>query len=114
MRLGQEGEDLAVRHLKKKGYRIIERNYKNPLGEIDIIAYESGSIVFIEVKARSSDEFGMPLEAVHRKKQEKMKQVALIYLKRFKTEVPARFDVVSIYRGRVPTEVEIIKNAFET
>ena len=114
MHLGKEGEDLAVRHLKKKGYRIIERNYKNPLGEIDIIAYESGSVVFIEVKTRSTDEFGMPVEAVHRKKQEKMKQVALMYLKRFKTEMPARFDVVSVYAGRVEAEVEIIKNAFET
>lgn len=113
MKLGQEGEDLAVRHLKKKGYRILERNYKNPLGEIDIIAYENGAIVFIEVKARSSDEYGLPVESVHRKKQEKMKRVALLYLKRFKTEVPARFDVVSVFMGKSGTEIDIIRNAFE-
>jgi putative endonuclease len=113
MKLGAKGEELAVSHLKKNGYRILERNYRNAIGEIDIIASENRTIVFIEVKARTSGDFGMPFEAVNRKKQRKMRNVALLYLKKFKKEVPARFDVVSILMELGREEVSVIKNAFE-
>lgn len=80
--LGSKGEDLAVRFLKRKGYRIIERNYKTPIGEIDIIAQDGGTLVFIEVKTRTSASFGYPFEAVDRKKRQKLKNLALLYLKK--------------------------------
>lgn len=113
MTLGQAGEELAVSYLKKKGYRIIERNYRNSFGEMDIIAYEKGTIIFIEVKTRASEEFGMPFESVHRRKRERMKKIALLYLKKLKKEMPARFDVVSIIMRNGDPLITLIKDAFE-
>jgi len=112
MDTGSRGEDRAVFYLQKRGYRILERNYRNRLGEIDIIALEKGTIVFIEVKTRTSDSFGFPFEAVTKRKREKMKNVALLYLKKFRHEVPARFDVVSIFLEEATETVEIIRDAF--
>lgn len=112
METGCRGEERAVFHLKKRGYRILERNYRNRLGEIDIIAFEKGTVVFIEVKSRTSDAFGFPIEAVTRRKQAKMKSIALLYLKKFGREVPARFDVVSVFWNGSQETVEIIQDAF--
>ena len=78
--LGQEGEKLAVQYLKRLGYRIICRNYRCPLGEIDIIARHGGVLVFVEVKSRSSQTFGSPGMAVTLAKQRKLSQVAWHYL----------------------------------
>lgn len=112
METGSRGEDLAVVYLLKRGYRILERNYRNHLGEIDIIALEKGTIVFIEVKTRTSDSYGFPIEAVTKKKQEKLKNIALLYLKKYRREAPARFDVVSIVLAGGAETVEIIRDAF--
>jgi len=111
---GKTGENLAVWYLKGCGYRILERNYRNRLGEIDIVAKEQGAIVFVEVKARRSGRFGNPKEAVTRKKREALSRVALSYLKESgQMEASARFDVVSIrYEGKMP-RIEVVKNAFE-
>jgi len=113
MNLGEKGEQLAVDFLKKKGYKIVERNYRNSFGEIDIIALHRGTVAFIEVKTRRSDEFGQPFEAVDQRKKVKMKNIALIYLRKFKKEVPARFDVVSIQVSADDKQIELIQNAFE-
>jgi len=103
-----------VRHLRKNGYKILEQNYRNKLGEIDIIAKEKGTLVFVEVKARKSDLFGNPKWAVTPKKQRKISMVALYYLKATKqTRVKARFDVISISSAADNPRIEIIKNAFE-
>lgn len=111
---GKESESLAVRHLRKNGYKILEQNYRNKLGEIDIIAKEKGTLVFVEVKARKSDLFGNPKWAVTPKKQRKISMVALYYLKATKqTRVKARFDVISISLTADNSRIEIIKNAFE-
>jgi putative endonuclease len=111
---GKESESLAVRHLRKNGYKILEQNYRNKLGEIDIIAKEKGTLVFVEVKARKSDLFGNPKWAVTPKKQRKISMVALYYLKATKqTRVKARFDVISISLTADNPRIEIIKNAFE-
>jgi len=94
---GKESESLAVKHLKKNGYKILEQNYRNKIGEIDIIAKEKGTLVFVEVKAGRTHFFGNPKWAVTPKKQRKISMVALYYLKATKqTHVKARFDVVSI------------------
>ena len=111
---GKESESLAVRHLKKNGYKILEQNYRNKLGEIDIIAKEKGVLVFIEVKARKTLFYGNPKWAVTPKKQRKISMVALYYLKSKKqTHVKARFDVVAISLSKDNPGIEIIKNAFE-
>ncbi len=111
--LGKQGEEIAVKFFKKKGYRIIERNYSTVFGEIDIIAKDRDVIVFIEVKTRADKSFGYPFEAVHPRKRKKMKQVALCYMKRLKREVPARFDVLSIDMEGGGKQIEHIQDAFE-
>lgn len=111
---GKESESLAVRHLKKNGYKILEQNYRNKLGEIDIIAKEKGTLVFVEVKARRTPFFGNPKWAVTFKKQRKISMVALYYLKSTKqTQIKARFDVVALSWAEDNPQIEIIKNAFE-
>jgi putative endonuclease len=111
--LGQKGEGAAVKFLKKKGYKIVKKNYKNPIGEIDIIAKDHDTLVFVEVKSRENIEYGEPFEAVHRFKKQKIANVALLYLKRLKEIPPCRFDVVSIYYKNGRPEVELIQDAFE-
>ncbi len=111
---GESGESIAVRFLKKKGYEIIEQNYRCKLGEIDIIARDGRVLAFVEVKARRTGDFGGPKWAVTPRKQRKISMVALKYLK--ETEQmgkKARFDVVAIRLLPGDPDVEIIKNAFD-
>ncbi len=111
---GAQSESLAARLLKQRGYTILETNYRTPLGEIDIIARERGTIVFVEVKARRSLGFGGPKWAVTPKKQRKISMVALYYLKTTRqSRAKARFDVVAIRSLTEPPQVEIIQNAFD-
>ena len=113
-KFGEQGESLATWYLKKKGYKIIEQNYRSHLGEIDIIAKEKKTIVFVEVKSRRSVRFGSPKWAVTPKKQRKISMVALYYLKTTRqTDVKARFDVVAVTSNRDEPQIEIVKNAFE-
>lgn len=114
--LGKEGEEQAARYLEKKGYRVLKRNFRCPVGEIDIIAKDGRAFVFVEVKTRAEDLFGLPEEAVDTRKQKKMKQAALYYLMRLKKEPPARFDIISIsvdQRGQGRRSIEHIRDAFE-
>ena len=111
---GEKSESVAVNCLKKQGYRIIELNYRTKLGEIDIIAKQGKTLVFIEVKARKSSRFGRPELAVTPKKQRKISMVALYYLKSTKqSNAKARFDVVAINSAKERPSIKIIKNAFE-
>lgn len=113
-RCGEAGEALAARLLRKRGYQVIATNYRTPLGEIDIIARDGDTIVFVEVKARRSGRFGAPKEAVTPRKQRKISMVALFYLKTTRqSQARARFDVVSIRSGPQGPSVEIIRNAFD-
>jgi putative endonuclease len=113
-KFGEAGESLAARILKRQGYQIIETNYRNQLGEIDIIAREGGSIVFVEVKARKSPNFGNPKWAVTPQKQRRISMVALYYLKTTRqSHAKARFDVVAISSLSEPPQVEIVRNAFD-
>lgn len=113
-KIGEKGEFIAERHLKKKGYKILERNYRTKLGEIDIIAKEKKTIVFVEVKTRRSWQFGNPKGSVTPAKQRKISMVALQYLKTIdRSNTKARFDVVAITATRDTPQIEIIKNAFE-
>ncbi|MFA5352876.1 MAG: YraN family protein [Thermodesulfovibrionales bacterium] len=110
--LGIQGEEAAVLHLRSKGFRILHRNYRTPLGEADIIARDGETLVFVEVKARRSDYHGQPFEAVVPRKQERLGRIALYYLKGQKTERLVRFDVVSILAGDKGYEINHIKDAF--
>ena len=112
--LGNKGEDLAVIFLQKKGYKIIAKNYRNYVGEIDIIARDGETTVFIEVKTRANDSFGYPFEAVHGRKRLKLRNLALLYMKKQGEEIPVRFDVLSIiYTDNGQKQIEHIKDAFE-
>lgn len=111
--LGKKGEALACLFLKRKGYRIIERNYKNLIGEIDIIAIDGDYLVFVEVKTRMSRAFGDPLEAINLHKQNKIRQVAMKYLqqKNMLEKSLCRFDVIAVMGDDIE-EIRHIKNAF--
>lgn len=94
---GGIGEADAYFYLKNKGYEIIDTNYTNKLGEIDIIASKNSYTIFIEVKYRTTLKFGYPREAVTLKKQHKIRQVATLYLmKKHKLDSSVRFDVIEI------------------
>ncbi|HIJ78234.1 MAG: YraN family protein [Desulfobulbaceae bacterium] len=113
--VGILGEKLARQHLKKQGYRIIAKNYRTALGEIDIIAEDDKTLVFIEVKTRRDRSCGHPLEAVTPAKCRQISKVALLYLAENKMENrEARFDVVAVSLGAGDKpEMEIVQNAFE-
>jgi putative endonuclease len=111
---GKEGEKIAADFLKKNGYRIVETNYRCPIGEIDIIARDKSELVFVEVKARKSSALGYPEQAVGVKKQRKMSKLALWYLQEKKsTDARARFDVVAILLLPSGNDIRLIRNAFD-
>ena len=113
-KFGEQGEALAVKRLKKAGYKIIETNYRTRLGEIDVIAKDKDTLVFVEVKTRTSFHYGSPKLAITPKKQKKISMAALYYLKTTgQSSARARFDVVTIISNRDAPQVEIIKNAFD-
>ena len=113
--LGTRGEISACGFLKKHGYEILEKNYKCKLGEIDLICRRQGRLAFIEIKTRTSVQYGTPQEAVNLQKQEKIFKVAQYYMKEKKlTKIPVAFDVVAILwkEGQAP-EMRLIVDAFE-
>lgn len=111
--LGKEGENIAEEFFRRKGFKILEKNYRTVFGEIDIIAKDKDVLVFIEVKARTDSAFGHPFEAVDRRKREKIRKVALCYMKRLKRECAARFDVLSINVEDGSRSIEHFRDAFE-
>ncbi len=107
--VGEKGEILAEKFLRKQKYKILERNYQNKIGEIDIIAKDKDTLVFVEVKTRASCKFGRPCEAVTPYKQNKIRGVASYYLMiKGLSDSDCRFDVVEI----LDEEINHIKNAF--
>ena len=112
--LGKQGEEIALKYLKKKAYKIIERNYRSRLGEIDIIASHKGATVFIEVKTRGNTDFGLPQESVDERKQQHMARVALNYIRhKGLPDGNFRFDVVGIDFFSGKPEITLIKDAFQ-
>ncbi len=107
---GASGEDAAERHLKTLGYKILERNYRTKMGELDIVASDGDTIVFVEVKSRRDKKFGAPELAVDARKQRQLARAAFMYLTRTKKyNSPCRFDVVSIF-SMPGTAAEIMVN----
>lgn len=107
-KLGAKGERQACKYLKRNGYKILERGYRNPFGEVDIIAEKGDTIAFIEVKTRLSEEYGAPSEAVNQRRRNKYIQAAKYYFYGKQIEVTVRFDIIEILRG----EINHIENAF--
>jgi putative endonuclease len=112
--LGKRGEDIAIDFLEGAGYKVLDRNFRCRSGEIDIVALDGKSIVFVEVKTRSKENFGPPKLAVDWRKQKQLVKVALAYLKQKKLmNRPARFDVVGIIIRGDKRKIELVKNAFD-
>jgi len=112
--LGRRGEDAAVRALRKRGYEILERGYRRLRGEIDVIARDRGTFVFIEVKTRTRRDFGPPEDAVNAAKQAQVRRIAEAYLSERKLgSPPCRFDVVAVETGADGTlSIRHIPDAF--
>ena len=112
--LGLVGEELASRELTARGYAILARRYRTPRGEIDIVADDRGTLVFVEVKARETAEFGSASEAVTPSKQRRLVRMAHDYLTRERIfDRPCRFDVVAIMFSGPEPEIEVFENAFD-
>lgn len=112
--LGGEGEDLAAAYLESKGFTILERNYFFERSEVDIVAYDETSIIFVEVKMRTSSRFGEPEDSVSEEKIEHIYKAAEAWLYERKMDgAPVRFDVISIVRekGHAP-DIRHFENAF--
>jgi putative endonuclease len=112
--LGASGEALAEDHLRGLGYRIVGRDVRTPLGQLDLVVQDGDTLVFVEVKTRAGHGFGLPQEAVDARKIRKLRQLALYYLKLTPHKGPVRFDVVglTVRAGRL-LRVDHIRNAIE-
>ena len=113
---GDWGEALAAEYLEARGCRIVEKEWRCRFGEIDLIAEQEGTLLFVEVKLRTNLRYGMPREYVTAKKQEKLRAAALLYLSMHGLDVPTRFDVAEVYtdahHSARSTRIEYIENAF--
>lgn len=110
--VGAQKEQKALEYLQRNHYVILDTNYTRKQGEIDIVARDTADdyLVFVEVKYRTNDRFGMPYQAVDGRKQRQLSNMAVRYLneKGLQSDIPVRFDIISIYRDKL----EHIKNAF--
>ncbi|MCU1383695.1 MAG: hypothetical protein JWL71_2392 [Acidobacteria bacterium] len=112
--LGKTGEDLACAALEQRGYEIIDRRHRQRGGEIDIIAKDGATWVFVEVKARDSHEFGEAVEAVTPSKRRRIARLAIDYATRHRLlNCPCRFDVVAIHFDDGNARIEVFQNAFD-
>jgi putative endonuclease len=112
--LGISGEALAADHLQSLGYKIVGSDVRTPLGQLDLVAMDGKTLVFVEVKTRAGHGYGLPQEAVDARKIRKLRQLALYYLKMRPHRGPVRFDVVglTVANGRL-SRVDHVKNAID-
>ncbi|MEL7060083.1 MAG: YraN family protein [Acidobacteriota bacterium] len=109
---GRLGEDEAVRWLRERGVRIVERNVRTSAGEIDLIAVDGETLCFVEIKARATDAYGPAIAAVPRAKQRRLARAAALYLARRPTDRPCRFDVVGLDLEDGRWRVRHVQDAF--
>lgn len=107
--LGHDAERVALYYLNGQGLVHVESNFRRPFGEIDLVMQEHGTLVFVEVRSRSRDDYGGAAASVSKAKQQRMAMVGQVYLQRFQTSPPCRFDVIAIDNGKI----EWIKNVIE-
>lgn len=110
--VGRRGEDIAASFLQEKGYTILERNWKRGDLEIDIIAKEGNTIVFVEVKTRSSNLFGNPEDSVDELRKKRLTAASNMYLNYKKLDNPYRYDIIAIILNSAKTEINHIEEAF--
>ena len=111
---GKWGERLGEDYIKKCGYEIVERNVRSPFGEIDLIAEDQGTLVFIEIKTRLNDSFGFAEEAVDERKKNQLVRLASWYLTRFPKANPRiRFDVLAVQKEGPHCNIRLIQNALD-
>ena len=112
--LGASGEALAEDHLRDLGYAIVARDVRTPIGQLDLVARDGNTLVFVEVKTRAGHGFGLPQESVDARKIRKLRQLALYYLKQTPHRGPVRFDVLglTVRQGKL-LRVDHIKNAID-
>ncbi|MCD6135664.1 YraN family protein [Candidatus Bipolaricaulota bacterium] len=108
-RIGKEGEKIACEYLQEHGYALIERNWRCPFGEIDIIARDGDTLAFVEVKRRSASGYGGADGALTLHKRRRIIAAARMYLSEVESDLPVRFDLVAIEKGRLT----LLKSAFE-
>ena len=111
-KLGKEGEKLALEYLEKKGYNILERNFRYQKAEIDIIAKKDSMIIVVEVKTRSTPEFGDPQDFVKPKQIQLLVKAIDYYILENDLDVEVRFDIVAIVKNNLGTKIEHLENAF--
>lgn len=112
-RAGDHGEDIALQYLSRRGYELVERNYRTRYGEIDLILRQNATLVFVEVKLRRGAGFGDPIEAVTPRKQESIRRLAEQYIAEVQPSFDeARFDVVGVLAGGKTSRIQHIKDAF--
>jgi len=110
--LGKKGEQLAVEFLQKKGYEIIDRNWRYKKAEVDIIAKKKDILAVVEVKTRSSNYFGNPQDFVNQKKIQLLVEAINEYVISKNLEVEVRFDIIAILKNKNSFEIEHLKDAF--
>ena len=114
LELGKLGEDLALKKITGLGYKFITRNYRCPLGEVDLIARDGDCLVFLEIKTRRNKSLGYAKEAINARKKRQLSKVALAYMKANNCcDVKSRFDVVAVTMRGGKARIEVIKNAFD-
>ena len=111
--LGRRGERIAERYLRQRGYVILERNFRGAGAEIDLVAMDSGTLAFVEVKTRRTKLYGEPHEAVTVNKQRHLRRAAEVFAARRRMQdAPMRFDVVAISEDEQGRRLELLKDAF--
>jgi putative endonuclease len=111
---GKIGEDIAVKFLSRKGYKILKRNYRYGHGEIDIIAMDKDVLIFVEVRVKFSDKFGSPEDSVTIKKREQLKKIASAFIQMNEMNFSeCRFDVIGITFKDGKFNINHIENAFQ-
>lgn len=110
--LGRKGEEVAISYLLEKGYAIHHKNWTHEKFEIDIIASDEEYIIFVEVKTRTSSQWGNPEEAVSDRKIKRIIEAADFYLKEYNIEKPARFDIIAIISNGTNIDIEHFEDAF--
>jgi putative endonuclease len=110
--LGKKGEDLSVEFLQKKGYKILDKNWRFKKAEVDIIALKNNTLAVVEVKTRSTDYFGNPQDFVTPKKIKLLVEAINEYVISKKLDVEVRFDIIAILKNKSTFEIEHLKDAF--
>ena len=110
--VGAEGESLAARHLIRSGYRILDRNWRCRIGELDIVAMQGDTCVFVVVKSSARLSWVAPEQRVHFRKQGKLQSLAASYLRRKRLDLPCRFDVIAVWWQDGQPHIRHIENAF--